>query len=360
MRVLLTCPTIDKSGGVANYYKILRPYLGDEVEYFTVGSRTDHDHPLYVFFRLLKDYSDFIIKLRKGDFDLVHLNPSLAPKAVVRDGIFLLLAKVFGKKVLVFFRGWVPRFERTIRRNWMWLFRAVYFRSDAFIVLASEFKEKLRQMGCRKTIYVETTAVGSQIFQRDNNIDGKKRVDEFNFLFLSRIERNKGIYEMIDAFGLVKMKYPEVTLKVVGDGRELERAKKYTLEKETRDTVFLGNVDGEDKEAAFLRADAYVFPTRYGEGMPNSLLEAMAYGLPVITRPVGGIKDFFEDGKMGFITESIEPSALAELMAKLVCDDDLCRSMGAYNRHYAQDHFRDREVADRIKLIHREVANLHE
>ncbi len=55
------------------------------------------------------------------------------------------------------------------------------------------------------------------------------------------------------------------------------------------------------------------------------------------------------------LSQTALPPTLAELMEKLVCDANLRERMGVYNRHYAQDHFRDREVAERLKLIHREV-----
>ena len=50
-----------------------------------------------------------------GTYDLVHLNPSLGSKAIVRDGIFLLIAKAMGGKVIVFVHGWDNKFERVLR-----------------------------------------------------------------------------------------------------------------------------------------------------------------------------------------------------------------------------------------------------
>ncbi len=65
----------------------------------------------------------------------------------------------------------------------------------------------------------------------------------------------------------------------------------------------------------------YLFPT-YHEGMPGSVLEAMGYGLPVITRTVGGLPDFFEHEKMGFITESLDASVFADFLEQLVKDPE--------------------------------------
>lgn len=89
--------------------------------------------------------------------------------------------------------------------------------------------------------------------------------------------------------------------------------------------------------------------------MPSSVLEAMAFGLPVITRPVGGLKDFFEDGKMGFITESKAPEAFADLMEKLITDCDDRKKIARYNQRYAREHFMASKVAKRIENIYREI-----
>jgi glycosyltransferase involved in cell wall biosynthesis len=98
----------------------------------------------------------------------------------------------------------------------------------------------------------------------------------------------------------------------------------------------------------------YLFPT-YGEGMPNSVLEAMAYGLPVVTRPVGGLRDFFENGRMGFVADSLEPFEFMGLMEKLVLDSGLRDKMGQYNRTYAKDHFSATKVAARLENIYEKL-----
>jgi glycosyltransferase involved in cell wall biosynthesis len=90
--------------------------------------------------------------------------------------------------------------------------------------------------------------------------------------------------------------------------------------------------------------------------MPNAVLEAMAFGLPVVTRSVGGMKDFFEDGKMGFITESRDPAVFAEFLARLGADSVLRTSMGRYNRAYARGRFAASVVAARLLEIYARVG----
>ena len=357
MRVIITCPALNLLGGVSNYFRVLSKHFSSSVVFFAVGERNNGNGLMPKGWRLLKDYLAFSRLLRKGSYDLVHLNPSLGLKAIIRDGIFLLIAKCFGKKVIVFIRGWDIKCEHLISSYFLWIFRLIYFRADAFIVLAEEFKEKLLSIGCHKPIYIETTIVDDDVFK--NTIDKSQnprpvvgREPNFHILFLSRIEKSKGVYKAIKTYQILKNGYKGISMSIAGDGSELRNVLGYTIKHKIRDIEFCGYVQGEAKVRQYLKADIYFFPTFFGEGMPNSVLEAMAYGLPVITRPVGGLHDFFENGKMGYITDSLEPKVFAELISKLITNPDLSSTICRYNREFAQKHFASDIVAERIEKIY--------
>ena len=109
--------------------------------------------------------------------------------------------------------------------------------------------------------------------------------------------------------------------------------------------------DTEEKRKVFDASDVYLFPS-HEEGMPISVLEAMAFGLPIVTRPVGALKDFFEDGKHGFITESRSPEILASLLEKLISNKKLRHDISNYNFHYARTRFLASKVSKRLENIY--------
>lgn len=355
MSIVVTAPVLDRSGGVAAYYATLKEHLQTQVHFCPAGSRADREPLIVAGARLLSDYGRFCRMAGASRCDLVHLNPSLGPKSLLRDGLSLLIAKVLGKKVLVFLRGWDGACESSIRNRHLSLFRRVYFKADAFIVLASQFQSVLREFGYDKPIYVETTVVPDEVFSRARIKLAHPKLDSTgtNILFLSRIEEGKGIYEAIDAFRLLREKCPFATLTVAGDGAELENARTYVRTEALDGVRFLGWITGEQKHQAFSDADVYLFPTRWGEGMPNSVLEAMAYGLPVITRPVGGLVDFFEPGKMGYLTDSSDPRVLASLLERLARDPNLRQEIARYNHAFAGSNFAASVVARRLAEIYR-------
>ncbi len=353
-RVLVTVPCLELAGGVANYYRTLQPWLGEHALYFEIGARPGGGG-LAAFPRLLGDYWRFHRALAARPYDLVHINPSLGARAVVRDGLFLLIAKAHRRPVLVFFRGWDRTCEAAIRTRYARLFRWVYGRADAVVVLAGEFAETLRSLGLRAPISVETTVVADSTFDASPAGAGRGP-DACEILYLSRLERDKGLGEAIEAVARLQPRFPAVTLTIAGEGPERAAGEALARSRGLQGVTFTGHLDGEARSAAYRRAAIFLFPTAFGEGMPNAVLEAMAFGLPVVTRPVGGLRDFFEDGRMGYVTDSRDPAAFAELLGRLLADPALRASMGRYNRDYARRRFAASVVAARLLEIYAQVT----
>lgn len=357
--VLMVVPALDRPGGVSQLYQVLRAHLGPQVEYFSLGSRAEGENLIFTLWRLIKDYGQFIHVLLTGQHDIVHLNPSLIAHATIRDGVLLLISKLLRKQVLVFFHGWNISFEKFLGKYFLWLFRLVYFKADTALVLASEFKDKLVVMGYTKRIFLGATAIDDETFSCADVTLVSRRVirsqETFTILFLSRIVKEKGVYEAIDTYQRVRSRHPHVKLTVAGDGPDLSSVKVYVRDRNIPDVSFPGFVRGKSKASVFKQADVYLFPT-YGEGMPISLLEAMAYGLPVITRPVGAMRDFFEEGKMGMLVESLNPLDYANALELLLANRALRLKIGLYNLDYARKTFQAQDVARNMLQLYQDIS----
>jgi hypothetical protein len=151
MRVLITHP--DARGGVSNYYRQLRGRFTMPVQHFVIGRTLGERSHLQKNSRRLADYWRFAAQLRKNNIDLVHLNPSLDMKSFIREGFFALLARAKKKKVVVFFHGWKKNCEVNIERYFLWIFRWIFGKADALIVLSNENKETLKRWSIVKPIY---------------------------------------------------------------------------------------------------------------------------------------------------------------------------------------------------------------
>jgi glycosyltransferase involved in cell wall biosynthesis len=357
MEILITLPSLNDKGGVASYYNSILPFLIQtkdiNISLFHIGSRENKTKS----FHFITDQVRFAKKISKGNIDIVHVNPSLDLKSFFRDGLIVYQAKQKNIPVLVYWHGWKIEFANKVERFLIWFFKWTFQRADRTIVLADEFKEQLKAWGLKTPIDLGTTAVDESLltgYNFDKKSNSMIKMDEVKILFLSRIEKAKGIFETLDAFKLLLMKDLNIHLSIAGEGLALEHAKIYSnrIGLPKKKVSFLGYLKNKKKAEAFASHHIYCLPTYYDEGLPASVLEAMAFGLPVITRPVGGLKDFFENKKMGYITKSRSPSKISELIELLLKDRTMLLDMAKYNYQYAKI-FLSSKVAEQLFLIYR-------
>lgn len=359
-KILILTPGPNARGGITGYYQTLRKYFLLQIEYFERGSRNwpDQESSFTTFIRIFKDALNFYKKIRTKDYALVQTTTSFSQYSLLRDGLFILIAKLYRLNVIVFFHGGDESYSNRVEKGYLPLFRFTYFKADAIIDLSQRNIDRLRRWHYSKPIFLETTVVDDALIKNidiefiHNKYNSLDR--EINILFLARVEIPKGIYEAIDAFTILKTKHPNYIFTLAGDGKELENVKEYIKINNIRDVIIKGFVEGEEKIKTYRKADLYILPS-YFEGMPTTVIEAMAFGLPVVTRSVGGIPDFFINGTNGFMTESKDPVVFADYIESITGNKELIQEMAVNNYHYSRKRFLSDIVVRRIEKIFTDV-----
>ena len=138
------------------------------------------------------------------------------------------------------------------------------------------------------------------------------------FLFVGRLVREKGIYEILAAFDKLvgATKRNDLAIWLVGEGPEMESLRRQAQLRPEGQVRLWGYAEGESLEDIYRQAWAFLLPS-YAEGFPYVVLEAMRAGLPVITTPTGALPNIIEEGKNGFLIQPKDPGALADAMARL-------------------------------------------
>lgn len=357
MRLLITGPALRDPGGVSAYFDAVLPQLRSqvaEVHYLEIGGTLARGG----FLSPMIDQWRFRSTLRRLQPDLVHCNPSLDFKCFLRDGLFVRQAAGLGYPVLVFFHGWKPEFDAVVQRYWLGVFRRTFGRARAFIVLASQVRSRLAEWGVTAPVHLGMTAVSQSLLDGVKPADAAPRPsnEPLRILFLARLERSKGIRETLAAFALLRERKVAATLTVAGDGAARDDVQAFIAAHPQLSPVIqaVGDVRGGRKRELFMQHDLYCFPS-YTEGMPTSVLEAMYFGLPVVTSAVGGLVDFFEDGRMGRMLRDIDAASIADAIAGLAASPDAMRAMGARNREFASTHFTAAAAADRLTAVYSQV-----
>jgi glycosyltransferase involved in cell wall biosynthesis len=158
----------------------------------------------------------------------------------------------------------------------------------------------------------------------------------------------KGHDDLLDAWSGLQVKGWQ--LLVIGDGPRREH-----LERRVEamglgnDVRFTGNQD--DVPAWYACADIAVLPSYGDEGVPQSLMQAAACGLPAISTPIGAIAEAVRDGKTGLLVPARDVKALASALSYLMTHDDLRRHLGRAAREYAQRHFGIDRMLDGMEAV---------
>ena len=353
-KIIICCPHFKILGGVSNYYQVFSIKQSINAKLFFIGKRSHKITKLsriQTAYQYITDYIRFFLIIQR--YDQLVVNPSMSKLCLHRDALYIRIAKLFRKKVVVFWRGFNHLyFNEVVKHRYQSLLKSTFFRADHTIVLGENIYESLHSIGCNTPYSIHTTIIPSELILRSPKsfTHGK-----FTILFLARLEKDKGILEAIECYRLVKRIYPFVNMLIAGDGKDFLNIQKFIIEENISDVELLGNVSGESKYNAYYHADLYLFPSYY-EGMPNSVLEAMGMGLPVITSKVGGLPDFFENGKMGYMIDDWDSKKYADAVLRLIEHDNL-GEISDYNRNYAKEIFLDDIVISKLEKCLLEVCN---
>lgn len=351
-KVLITVPDINAIGGVSAVYRAARMNEDTNCSYFNVqfGKKIKY----FRFLGLMIMYLLFFLKCFK--FKVIHLNPSLRRNSYYREMVLILIAKLMNRKVIVYWHGWINSFEDKIKTSKIrhMLFLKTYGKVDVCIVLGSVFREKLLGLGFKNTILVESNCF-DDTFLKNIRLN-KSHIDVLpvRLLFLSRIEKQKGIYITIDTHNLLIKKGHKSELVIAGTGSELNAAMKYVDSEKIGNIKFTGNVEGIEKHNLLENSHILLFPS-YSEGLPLTILEGMAYGLVIISRPLGGIPDIIINGENGYLTESLTAGDYVEIIEKLINDWQKYNDISERNILKAQSMFLPEKFKERLISVYNNI-----
>ena len=159
------------------------------------------------------------------------------------------------------------------------------------------------------------------------------------FGFAARLEHWKGPLVLLEAFALLLKRCPSAYLRMAGTGPQEGEASARAKELCLADRCdFLGPFATSEDRSGFMRSlDVFVQPS-FADGTPNSIIEAMAHGLPIVASLNGGIPDLVSP-ELGILVPPGDSRALADALARLAGDPDLRGTMGIVARHRYEELF---------------------
>lgn len=347
-KILILTPPLDLLHGVSLHYTGLRSDWKEDVIYFETFKIKKKTllNPILYGFNLFR----FIFKLVFFKPDITVINVSLKKGFFSKNRYLTIIKYLSSSKKITFIHGWDIESESLLTEN---KGRYLLKNSDSLIVLAKEFKTKLIHCGYKKEIFISTTKVDKDLIHGFET--NRSRFNIRTFLFVSRIEKYKGIYEAIELFVEIKKDDNNSRLLIVGDGSELNNVKTYINDNNYKDIFFFGRLSGDQLAQKYYESDLLLFPS-YSEGVPAVILEAMSFGLIIATTPVGGIVDFFDEN-MGIFLHKDKPASNVVHIKTIMKDEHKINHISNYNFNYSRTNFLSSKVAGNLEDFFNKHSN---
>lgn len=308
-----------EQSSINNYYKIKR------IETYITGS-------------ILKRLSIFIVALFKLIYSLIFFRPNVIHIHMSEKGSFyrktviLVISKLFNKPVILHIHS--ASFDEFYNSNEFQkkLIKFILNKADKLIVLSKQWEKYYSNIVPRDKIAVLYNGVYriEQKFKREHTVPIG--------LFLGRLGERKGTYDLLSSIKRLKEDGVLGKFYFAGDG-EIEQVKHLIREYELEEIVtVLGWVNSTQINDLLKRVDYLVLPS-YNEGLPMAILEAMNFGLPIISTYVGGIPEVITNSDNGYLIEPGEIDELTKALKSLIKSEELRLEMGEKNRDIILNRF---------------------
>ena len=239
-------------------------------------------------------------------------------------------------------------------------FTRLFEKGDRFLAVSRAIVQRLEDLGCPgEKISILRSGVDLTRFEYRGYSEPH---DPIRLLTIARLAPIKGIEFALRAVRCLHSSGVNVEYRVLGDGplaaRLSELANTLGIEQQV---IFEGRVDSRRVKEALQEADILLAPSITGpggeqEGLPNSLKEAMATGVPSIATPTGGIPELMLDGQTGYIVDEKDETALAETVTRLVRNWHSTRPVIDEARRKIESEYDLAALNRDIEAIYREVA----
>jgi glycosyltransferase involved in cell wall biosynthesis len=224
-------------------------------------------------------------------------------------------------------------------------------RAQAVLIGSESFAEEV--IGLHGTARERFTVVGGATdCARFVPTDAPPPADEPVLIYHGRVDRRKGVLDLLDALPLLRT---PVRLVVSGIGPDLEEVRRRVTDLPPGRVELTGYAAYDDAPAVYRRGSVFVSPT-YSEGFSNTVLEAMACGLPVVSTRVVGVVDCLRDGENGLLVEPGDPPALAAALDRLLTDRELYTRIRGQALREVREQYSWPVLAGRIDDVYRELV----
>jgi len=329
--ILITAPSLDTRHNVSGISTMVRTIIEHNptltYHHFLFGRKDKNSGNISSILLMIKQLLLFPFALKKDKIDLVHQNFPFDPKGELRESVVGLWCRLYKIPVVLHVHGGIFLTNKTVNPFYRFLAKKIFWGSSAVIVLSNIEKRLLANDYEYRHTFVLSNCIDSSFSSR--LIDRQLKLVPV-FLYMGRLDEAKGLYDMAEAFRLLKDDGIKFRFNLCGDGplKSIIPVFETLLEE---DFTFHGVVWGETKEEIVEASDFFLLPSWF-EGLPVSLLETMAAGTVPLITDVGSVNQYVIDGITGIIVDKKNPLDLYRKIKKIINEPDLYKMLSVNAR----------------------------
>jgi glycosyltransferase involved in cell wall biosynthesis len=354
---LMLGPSLENKGGITTVINLYQEagYLEKHFDYLVTAQDGSTLRKLWLFgsfpVRLLKHL------LTNPDLDTVVMQVSQRG-SFIRKSLAMLICQGFGKQVVFHKHGseFVAIYHDKTGAIGQFLMRWVLRRVNCIVALSESRRQELLRIEPRANVKIVYNPCLLGIQQKHLLPFRYRRLNKqtpVQFLFMGRLGQRKGVYDLLEALKILKQDHsetPNLQVLMFGDG-EYKTVQAKIAELGLNDMVCLRQwIAGEEKHQVFMNADVLLLPS-YNEGLPMSILEAMGYGMPVISTVVGGIPEAVLNKETGILIQPGDCNGLAAAMLSFVNSPEQIERMGQKAWTLASQQFEVSKVVRDYEIV---------
>lgn len=301
MKSIIVSPSLDPSQNVSGISAVTQFIISNnqEVEYvhFELGKKDKEKGGVFRVKSIVNGLFKWNSLLKENANAIVHYNFPLSKSSILRDPMFIFIARRRKMKMVVHIHGGNFLTASHTPKYLQWILKKVFALPCPFIVLSDLEKRLVGERYECKDIHVLPNCV--DLTEASKYVKQTKVVDEPLVIgYLGRIAETKGMSYLLEACKEMKVRNIPFILRIAGK-EEIENQYLPLFRKELGDQFFYdGVVSGKSKDDFLKQLDVFMLPS-YFEGLPMSLLECMSFGVVPITTNVGSIGEVVRDGENG-------------------------------------------------------------
>ena len=355
MKILITAPSLEETENVSGISTLAREIMRhgkSEFSHFTAGRKDSEQAGIGWIFKQFILPARFFRQIRREKPDLVHINTAFVPLSIMRDAALTFAAKIAGVPVLLHPNGGRFLIE-DFNNRFLESIAAKMLRTANKVLVLSEFeRENLTRRWKNLDIGILPNAVAV-----DKVPPIEKKSGERKILFFGRIHESKGLNEIVEACRILKRENFQFRFDCFGTGPQkdffIAEMKKVLGER----FYYGGIISGKEKWKTLAESDIFLLPSRYGEGLPLAMLEAMAARCVPVVADVASVRTVIEDGVNGFMVEPYNAIQTAEKLKLLLSGKADWQSLRENARRTVEEKFSIDDYVKKLESFYMEIIS---